>query len=290
MRILIFGENGQVARCLCEEAKGIHEAVAKGSNMVDLTQPGAAQTAIQDFTPDAVINAAAYTAVDKAEEETDIANRLNAEAVVEIATAAHAAQAPFIHISTDYVFDGASDNMYKEDDQTNPLNIYGASKLAGEKAAMEAHPECVILRTSWVFSEYGGNFVKTMLRLGAERETLSIVDDQVGGPTAARDIAKAALAIAAKKHRGASGSGIYHFQGAPTVSWAGFAAKIFEVADLKCEVQPILTAEYPTPAQRPLRTILDCSKIERDFGVAQPDWRIGVRQTVSTLQSKEFPS
>lgn len=290
MRILIFGENGQVAQCLCEEAIGVHEAVAKGSSQVDLFLSGASQSAIQDFAPDAVINAAAYTAVDKAEEDIEAANRLNAEAVGEIAAGAHKAQAAFIHISTDYVFDGAGDKAYKEEDQANPLNVYGAGKLAGEEAAIAAHPECVILRTSWVFSEYGGNFVKTMMRLGVEHESLNIVDDQIGGPTYARDIAKAALIIAAKKHRGAPGNGVYHYQGTPTVSWAGFASKIFELAQITCEAKPILTSAYPTPAQRPLRTILDCSKIERDFGVAQPDWRIGLRQTISALQSKETHS
>lgn len=286
MRILIFGENGQVARCLSEEA-GAHKVVVKGRDAADLMSPGAARAAVEDAAPDAVINAAAYTAVDKAEEERKAARRLNAEAVGEIAGAAHKAGAAFIHLSTDYVFDGAADAPYKEDDAPNPLNIYGATKRAGEAAAMEAHPDCIILRTSWVFSEYGGNFVKTMLRLSATREALNIVSDQTGGPTYARDIARAALAIAGKKHRGAPGSGPYHFQGAPTVSWADFAARIFEIAGLACAVRPIPTADYPTPAQRPLRTVLDCSKIERDFGVGQPDWRIGLRQTLTALQSKE---
>lgn len=199
MRILIFGENGQVAQCLSDKTSVSHKISVKGRNEVDLTQPGAAKNAIEAFSPDAVINAAAYTAVDKAEDETETAYRLNADAVNEIAAAAHAAQASFIHVSTDYVFDGASRTAYKEDDQTNPLNVYGASKLAGEDAAIDAHPDCVILRTSWVFSEYGGNFVKTMLRLGADRETLNVVADQTGGPTYARDIAKTAIAIAGKK-------------------------------------------------------------------------------------------
>lgn len=286
MRILIFGENGQVARCLREEA-GAHEISVRGRDAVNLMTPGAAEAEIERLAPDAVINAAAYTAVNKAEEEKDAAYRLNAEAVGEIAEAAHQAGAVLIHISTDYVFDGAADTPYREDDAANPLNVYGASKLAGETAAIAAHSDCVILRTSWVFSEHGGNFVKTMLRLGAERDALNIVDDQIGGPTYARDIARAALAISGKKHRGAPGNGLYHFQGAPTVSWAGFAAKIFEVADLECKAQPIPTADYPTPAARPLHTVLDCSKIERDFGVGQPDWRIGLRQTLAALHSKE---
>jgi len=291
MRILIFGENGQVARCLIEEApahEGVgHEAAAMGRGAADLESPGAATAAVEGFAPDAVINAAAYTAVDKAEDDKAAAHRLNAAATGEIAAAANAAGAVFIHLSTDYVFDGTADAPYREDDAVNPLNVYGATKQAGEDAALDAHPDSVVIRTSWVFSEHGGNFVKTMLRLGEARDALTIVDDQIGGPTYARDIARAALTIAAKKHRGAPGNGLYHFQGAPAVSWAGFAEKIFEVAGLACAVAPIPTTDYPTPAQRPLRTVLDCARIERDFGVAQPDWRLGLRQTLTALKDAD---
>ena len=287
MRILLFGRNGQVARCFLEEAGGAHDVVALGSGETDLMKAGAGAAAVSEFQPDVVINAAAYTAVDRAEEERDAAMRLNADAVAELAKAAQASGAPFIHVSTDYVFDGASSSHYTEDATVNPLNVYGASKLAGERAALEENPDAVIVRTSWVFSKYGGNFVKTMLRLGGERDALSIVDDQVGGPTAARDIARALLAIAEKKHRGASGEGVYHFQGAPTVSWAAFAAKIFDIAGADVNVTPIPTADYPTPAARPLRTILDCARIERDFGIAQPDWRISLRQVIGVLTKKD---
>ena len=287
MRILIFGENGQVARTLREEAGDAHEVAARGRAGADLSAPGGSESAVRDWKPDVVINAAAYTAVDKAEDNPEAAHRLNAAAVGEIAAAARAAGAQFLHLSTDYVFDGVTDTPYREDAATKPLNVYGASKLAGEHAAMEANPESVIVRTSWVFSEYGGNFVKTMLRLGRERSSLSIVDDQIGGPTSARDIAKALLTIAGKKHRGAPGAGLYHFQSAPAVSWADFARTIFELADFPVEVRGISTADYAAPAKRPLRTVLDCSKIERDFGVAQPDWRASLRQVIGALTQKE---
>lgn len=288
MRLLLFGKNGQVARAICDEAPASVSIVALGRNEADLMAPGAAAAAVNAEKPDIVVNAAAYTAVDKAEEEKQAAAQLNGSIVGEMAAAAKSAGAHFIHISTDYVFDGASGDHYKEDDATNPLNLYGETKLAGEIAAFNANPQSVILRTSWVFSEYGANFVKTMLRLSESRDELNIVADQIGGPTAARDIAKAILTIAGKKHRGAPGEGLYHFQGAPAVSWAGFAAKIFEIAGAYVTVHAIPTAQYPTPATRPLRTMLDCAKIERHFGVAQPDWRASLRQVITALKQKDL--
>ncbi|CAK9039454.1 Glucose-1-phosphate thymidylyltransferase (dTDP-glucose pyrophosphorylase) (dTDP-glucose synthase) [Durusdinium trenchii] len=263
MRILLFGYNGQVARCLRDEAGNMHEVTALGSADADLMRPGIAAGAINANEPEIIINAAAYTAVDKAEEEKAAAHRLNAEAPAEMAQAAKNIGAPFIHISTDYVFNGRRETPYKEDNATDPLNVYGESKLAGEYAVLKENADAVILRTSWVFSEYGGNFVKTMLRLAKERDALNIVDDQIGGPTSARDIARALLTIAEKKHRGAKGGGIYHFQGAPTLSWAGFAKAIFDIAGANVDVTPIPTAEFPTPAMRPLRTVMDCARVER---------------------------
>ncbi len=282
MRILLFGKNGQVARCLQDEAGAVRVA-ALGSGECDLRQDGAAATAIDAQKPDVVVNAAAFTAVDKAETNEPEARRLNADAPAEMALACARAGVRFIHLSTDYVFDGRSAGPYTEADPTRPLGIYGATKLDGEEAVLAAAPTAVVIRTSWVFSEYGANFVKTMLRLGAERATLSIVDDQVGGPTPARDIARAVLTIAGKLHRGAPGEGIYHFQGGPPVSWAAFAEKIFDIAGLETSVETIPTADYPTPATRPLRTVLDCARIERNFGIAQPDWRAGLRQVIAAL-------
>lgn len=289
MRILIFGRNGQVARALKEEAAA-YEVATLGREHADLLNEGEAQKAVKGHAPDIIINAAAYTAVDKAEDEKDAAQRLNHAAAAEISRAANQAGAHLIHISTDYVFDGEKTEPYLETDETRPLSVYGKSKCDGEKAVLEACPEAIIIRTSWVFSEFGANFVKTMLRLSGERNALKIVDDQIGGPTSARDIARAAIVIAGKKHRGAPGSGIYHFQGSPAVSWAAFAAKIFEISGAEIAVNPIATTQYPTPAQRPLNTVLDCAKMERDFGVAQPDWRASLRQVLAALKAKDSNS
>ena len=281
MRMLLFGKHGQVAQSLRDEADSAN-IIALGSGDCDLLQPGAGAAAIAAQKPDIVINATGYTAVDKAETEIAAARRLNAEAPAELAAAAHEASARFIHLSTDYVFDGAGE-FYNENAQTHPLNQYGKTKRDGEIAVLTAAPNSIILRTSWVFSPYGANFVKTMLRLAGERQDLTIVGDQIGGPTPAGDIARAILTIAAKIHRGAEGAGVYHFQGRPTVSWAAFARAIFEAAEADVAVEEIATADYPTPAQRPLRTILDCARIERDFGIPPADWRSGLRQTISAL-------
>lgn len=287
MRILVFGKNGQVASALHDISGDDGEFVFLGRNEADLTATGAAKSAISDQKPDIVINAAAYTGVDKAESEPDAAARLNAAAPAEMAVTCTETGSIFIHISTDYVFDGRAEDHLDETAPVRPLNVYGKTKLDGENAVLNACPDAVILRTSWVFSEYGANFVKTMLRLSAERDALSIVSDQIGGPTDAYDIARALIAIAGKKYRGAPGSGVYHFQGAPAVSWAAFAEKIFEIAGVGVAVNKIPTSEYPTPAQRPLNTVLDCARIERDFGVGQPDWRMGLRRVISALKNKE---
>ena len=290
MRILLFGKNGQVARSILEEAQSVHEITHLGSDKADLANPGIAQKAIADLRPEIVINATAYTAVDKAEEDESAANRLNAEAPAEMAKAAKEIGAHFIHISTDYVFDGKATAPYREDDLTNPLGVYGQTKLDGEDAVLSAYPEAIVIRTSWVFSAFGANFVKTMLRLAGERDTLNIVNDQIGGPTAARDIAHAILTIAGKKYRGAPGAGLYHYQGTPSVSWAEFAGKIFEIAGTMTTINPIPTKDFPTPAQRPLHTVLDCAKIERDFGLAPPDWRASLRSVMTALQTKDASS
>ena len=286
MRILLFGKNGQVARALRDEANAA-DLIALGSDDCDLIASGAGADAIREAKADIVVNAAAYTAVDMAESEPGAARRLNAEAPAELAAAAKASGARFIHLSTDYVFDGErEEGAYSEDDAPGPLNVYGATKRDGEIAVLDQAPDSIVIRTSWVFSEYGGNFVKSMLRLGAERETLSVVHDQVGSPTAARDIARAVLTVAGKVHRGAPGAGIYHFQGAPAVSWAVFAEKIFEIAGVDVAIRKIPSGDYPAPARRPPRTVLDCARIERDFGIGQPDWRASLRQVLAALGEK----
>lgn len=286
MRLLVFGKNGQVGRTLVEEAAGAHDVIALGRDEGDLARPGTASEAVRAHAPDIVVNAAAHTAVDKAEEEREAARTVNARAPLEMAEAAKEAGAAFIHLSTDYVFDGCAREPYREDAPTGPLNFYGQTKREGETNVLHAYDQAVVLRTSWVFSEYGSNFVKKMLRLAGERDRLDIVSDQVGGPTPAREIARAVLAIAGKKHRGAPGTGVYHYQSVPAVSWAQFAEKMFEYSGRVVTVRPVPTADFPAPAKRPLFTVLDCARIERDFGLAQPDWRIGLRQVLAALESE----
>ena len=278
--MLVFGTSGQVARELARIAPDAHFA---GREDADLTDPAICAALIRARRPAAVINAAAYTAVDRAEDEPELAMLINTDAPRAMAVACAEIGVPFVHISTDYVFDGAGDQPRTEDAQTGPLNVYGASKLAGERAIAKAGGQWAVMRTSWVFSAQGANFVKTMLRLGAGRPRLTIVADQIGGPTPAADIAQAALTIARAMQAGAKG-GIYHFSGAPDVSWADFAREIFAQAGLAVEVVDIPTADYPTPAQRPLNSRLDCGKIMRDFGIERPDWRAGLAAVLKELR------
>ena len=285
MRILVFGKTGQVANNLQKLSGQNFDIIAVGRLDADLSVAGRASEVINETKPEVVINAAAYTAVDRAESEPDLAMRINADAPAEMAAATKSQNAHFIHISTDYVFDGKSKKPYLESDTPNPLNVYGASKLHGERRVLDMNAHAVILRTSWVFSDTGANFVKSMLNLANSRDELTIVDDQIGGPTAAADIAKALLSIASSKQNGSSKSGLYHFQGAPSSSWAEFANFIFEQARKPVRVIRIPTTDYPTPARRPLRTILDCSKIERDFDIRQPDWRPALCHVIGELES-----
>ncbi len=262
-----------------------------GRDLCDLASPGSATAAIALHRPGIVINAAAYTAVDKAEGDAENAFALNSAAPREMATATAAAGIPLLHISTDYVFDGRAERPYWETDLCSPLSVYGKSKLEGEVQIREHQPAHVILRTSWVFSEHGSNFVRTMLRLGAERDELSIVGDQLGGPTAACDIAGALARIAISIAEGASSFGTYHFAGAPFTSWHGFAQAIFERAASRGARVPrtihrISTADYPTSATRPLNSRLDCGAIERNWGIAQPSWEAALDLHVSALVAR----
>jgi dTDP-4-dehydrorhamnose reductase len=230
-----------------------------------------------------VINAAAWTAVDKAEAEEAAALVVNGDAPGAMARAAAVKGLPFLHISTDYVFDGAGEQAFAVDHPVAPLGAYGRTKLAGEQAVRAAGGRHVIMRTSWVVSAHGANFVKTMLRLGAERESLNVVADQVGGPTSAADIADALYVIAAAMQNGAKG-GTYHFAGGPDCSWADFARAIMAQGGLKCAVNDIPSSAYPTPAKRPLNSRMDCSGLA-DFGIARADWRVGLKQIVQELQT-----
>lgn len=279
--LLVFGRSGQVAR---ELARLAPEARFLGREQADLTDPDACAAAI--IGANAVLNAAAYTTVDRAEAEPALAHRINAEAPAAMARACAAQGIPFLHVSTDYVFDGSGAAARAEDAATGPLGVYGASKLAGEAGVAAAGGQWAILRTSWVFSAHGSNFVKTMLRLGAERPALSVVSDQTGGPTPAASIASACLTVLAAMRDDPGKGGLYHFAGAPNTSWAGFAGQIMARAGLACRIDPIPTADYPTPARRPLNSRLDCGAIARDFGIQRPDWRQGLDRVLDELGAR----
>lgn len=278
--LLVFGQTGQVAtelRRLAPEARFLGRAEA------DLSDPEACAAAIHAHVPRAVINAAAYTAVDRAEEDEALATTINGAAPAAMARACAVLGIPFVHISTDYVFDGAGTHWFTPDHPTAPLGAYGRSKLAGEKGVASAGGTYAILRTSWVVSAHGTNFVKTMLRLGAEREKLTVVADQIGGPTPARAIAAACLAMANGLQADPSRTGIYHFAGAPVTSWADFARAIMSAAGLDCSIEDIPSSAYPTPARRPLNSRLDCESLVR-FGLSQPDWRSGLADILEELK------
>ncbi|NKX46598.1 dTDP-4-dehydrorhamnose reductase [Roseicyclus persicicus] len=280
MTVLVFGRTGQVATELQALAP---EVTALGRDMADLADPAACAAAIRAHRPTAVINAAAYTAVDRAESEEELATTINGTAPGAMAEACAALGIPFVQISTDYVFAGDGEAPWRPGDPTGPLGAYGRSKLAGEEATRAAGGAHAILRTSWVVSAHGHNFVKTMLRLGAERERLTIVADQVGGPTPARAIAAACLSIADQLIADPGKSGTYHFSGAPDTSWAGFARAIFADAGLACAVEDIPTSAYPTPARRPANSRMDCSATAAVFGIPRPDWRQGLRDILHDL-------
>lgn len=282
MRMLVFGQTGQVATELLRRA----DVTALGRDAADLADPEACTAAIRHHAPEAVVNAAAYTAVDRAEEEEALATRINGDAPLAMAGVCADLGIPFVHISTDYVFKGSGDVPWKPDAPTAPINAYGRSKRAGEVGVRAAGGIHAILRTSWVVSAHGSNFVKTMLRVGPERGHLRIVSDQVGGPTPAANIAEACLKIAGDLAADPEKSGIYHFAGAPDTSWAGFARAIFDASGLDVGVEEISTPEYPTPAARPLNSRLDCSTTKSTFGISRPDWRAGLADILSELHAK----
>ncbi len=280
MTLLVFGRTGQVATELRARAPG---ATYLGRAEADLADPAACAAAIRAARPEAVINAAAYTGVDKAETEEDLAMRVNGAAPGAMAEACAELGIPLVHISTDYVFDGSGTAPWRPEDPTGPLGAYGRTKLAGEDAVRGAGGVHAILRTSWVFSAHGANFLKTMLRLSETRDRLTIVADQVGGPTPAGGIAEACLTIAAALAADPGKSGTYHYAGTPDTNWAGFARAIFAEAGREVTVEDIPTSGYPTPAARPLNSRLDCSATQAAFGIARPDWRQAVAKIVKEL-------
>jgi dTDP-4-dehydrorhamnose reductase len=277
--ILVFGRTGQVAT----ELQALADVVALGRGEVDLSDPAACAAAIHTHLPRAVINAAAYTAVDRAEEEEPLATVINGHAPTAMASACAGLSIPLIHISTDYVFAGNGTRAWAPDDQTAPQNAYGRSKLTAEMGIRAADVTHAILRTSWVFSAHGSNFVRTMLRLSESRAELNVVDDQIGGPTPARAIAAACLSIAKQLCEDPGKTGTYHFSGTPDVSWCAFAREIFAQASRATRVFPIATQDYPTPAARPLNSRLDCQTTEEVFSILRPDWRTGLAETLTEL-------
>ncbi|MCX4028846.1 dTDP-4-dehydrorhamnose reductase [Endozoicomonas sp. SM1973] len=280
MKVLVTGCKGQVGTYLEKQLKNKAELIAVGREELDITNETAVINLVTNIQPDFIINAAAYTAVDKAEVERELAYKVNRDGALFLAKAAELVNAVILHLSTDYVFDGALNRSYIETDEPSPNNIYGASKLAGEKAIIQNCSKYVILRTAWVFGEYGSNFVKTMLRLAGEKEKLSIVGDQYGGPTFAGDIASALISIAEKiKNSNDIHYGVYHYSGMPYVNWYDFAVEIFKSAIERQEFDrtPILnsipTKDYPTPAKRPVNSCLNCKKIETQFGIKPSNWQ-----------------
>ncbi|MBU2360049.1 MAG: dTDP-4-dehydrorhamnose reductase [Alphaproteobacteria bacterium] len=285
MKVLVFGETGQVARALAlaGPARGI-TVQTLNRTQADLSDPAACAAAIMATDADAVINAAAWTAVDAAETQESAAHVINAGSPGAMARACAARGLPFVQISTDYVFDGSAGAPWTPDAQTDPLGAYGRTKLAGERAVLEAGARVVVLRTAWVFDGAGKNFVTTMLRLSETRDTLSVVADQIGGPTPADAIAEACLTIALALVEGTGQGGVYHFSGAPDVSWADFARAIMATADRSTTVTDITTADYPTPAARPANSRLDCSSLHAAFGIPRPDWQAALTRILKETQ------
>jgi dTDP-4-dehydrorhamnose reductase len=281
MKILVFGHSGQVATELRALDGNDVQITALARAEADLTDPAACAAAINAHAPDAVINAAAYTAVDKAESDAKTAQIINADAPLTMARACAARDIPFVSISTDYVFSGVVGTPWAPTDPTDPQSVYGRTKRDGEIEIAKAGGRYAVLRTSWVVSAHGNNFVKTMLRLGAEREALTIVADQIGGPTGAAEIAHACIKIAKTLASEPEKSGIYHFSGAPDTSCA-----IFDAAEIACDVTDIPSSDYPTPAKRPLNSRLDCTTTEAAFGISRPDWRESLTHILTQL---DFP-
>jgi dTDP-4-dehydrorhamnose reductase len=291
VRLVVTGREGQVAASLLQagQVRSDVQVVAIARPEIDLSRPGTIIDAIVAARPDIVVSAAAYTAVDQAEDEPDLAYAVNAVGAGKVAEAAASLGVPVIHISTDYVFDGKAPNPYVETDATAPIGVYGASKLAGEQAVAALNPHHLILRTAWVYSPFGRNFVKTMLRLAADRSEIPVVADQWGSPTSAHDIAGGILQAAATLHRdkGFAGFGTYHLAGTGYTNWSGFARHVLDASRMCggpwAQVREIATADYPTRARRPVNSRLSTTKFGAMFGWELPDWRQSTEQVVRLL-------
>ncbi|MDD5267272.1 MAG: dTDP-4-dehydrorhamnose reductase [Methylococcales bacterium] len=286
--ILVTGSNGQLGSELhkLSELRSDYTFTFISRQELDLSDSEAIQSWFHDKPFDVIINCAAYTAVDKAESEQDLARTINATAAGTLAAIAKEKNSSLIHISTDYVFDGKNFKPYRETDPTNPQGIYGLTKLEGEQAVLAINPaKSLIIRTSWVYSSFGNNFVKTMLRLGKEREELGVIFDQVGSPTSARDLAQAILSIVQHPKLGTQkDTEIYHFSNEGVCSWYDFAKTIFELSAIPCLVKPIETKDYPTPAKRPHYSLLNKAKIKETFGITIPYWKDSLQNCLDVLK------
>lgn len=283
--VLVTGANGQLGnsiRLLAENHPG-YNFLFTDVDTLDITNPAAVRGMIKDNQVDFVLNCAAYTAVEKAEEDEALCRRINAFAVGVLGKAAHEAGAKMIHVSTDYVFSGTSYRPYVETDVTCPISTYGRTKLAGEEILQEVCPDAVIIRTAWLYSEFGSNFVKTVLRLGKERDQLGFVFDQIGTPTYAGDLAAAILAVVTADERNAFVPGIYHFSNEGVCSWYDFTVKILQIAGIDCRVLPIETKDYPTKAVRPPYSVLNKKKIKTTYGITIPHWEESLRLCMEKL-------
>ena len=278
--ILVFGKTGQVS----SELSTYEDVKALGRETADLSNPQACREAILMYKPKAVINAVAYTAVDKAETDEKLAESINGKSPAEMSKACAEMEIPLVHISTDYVFDGSGKKPWCTSDAPNPKNVYGRTKLLGELAIKSSGCIYAILRTSWIVSAHGNNFVKKILRLSETRDSLTIVNDQIGGPTCARDIANTCVSIAQQLIKEPWKTGVYHYTGQPDVSWYQFANEILEQAGHFKVVDSILTSDYPTPASRPLNSRLDCSLIKETFNISRPFWRDGLKTILEELE------
>lgn len=283
MKIVVTGANGQLGKCLQDVAANFPSlhCISLGREHCDLQQFGMVSQVLHSLKPDWVLNAAAYTAVDKAEQETIAANLINGEAVGHLAKVCSDIGAKLLHVSTDYVFDGTATKPYVETDAVNPVGAYGKSKLIGERQIQQFYPEgSVIVRTSWVYSRHGSNFVKTMLRLMKEKEAIGVVNDQLGSPTYAIDLANALLSICQHPQ---FVPGIFHYCNSGIISWYDFAVAIQEISGLNCMVKPITTADFPTPAKRPAWSVLNCDKIQKTYGCAIQPWKDSLQQCMTLL-------
>ena len=292
MNIILFGKNGQLGWELERSLPVLGNVFALDRATLDVCNPNAIQQTLRELKPGLVINASAYTDVDRAEKEPELAMKINALAPGIMAEMSRTLGAVFIHYSTDYVFDGMGNRTYKEDDITDPVNLYGDSKLQGEKKIMQINIEAIIIRAAWVYSEFGKNFVKTMLRLMADKEQISVVSDQSGTPTYAADLAEAIVEIISTLENPTHHSllttpgGIYHYSNEGHITWYDFAFAIKELSDSSCKVNPIPTSQFPTPAKRPSYSVLDKTKIQQAFGIRTKDWKTSLAVCLKRLGNK----